>query len=650
MALAVLAGVVSIAGPAAAVAPAATGGGSDLIIIDEPDDENATSSAPLARMKPAEVQRRALLEPQLARAQRLRPGSSVRLRYLPVSHRWRVSVRDRGSSVTLALVEIDDVSGRVVRREELPVTDYPSRSSERQVIDAAVADPRVRRQARQWGGIDTLRARGTLDGCCWEVDFHDPDRRDGDPNQPVIRVDVRDSTREVTGVWTGIQVAWSMARGDRDAFGGDVNRRSVWLPLMLLFALVAIDWARPRSWTNADVAALLALGVSHELFLQGRIEWSTPLALPPLLWLLGRMSWLFVRGLPPQRPPLEPRRRLTRLALRPVPTMLIVVLCVALAGLRIGLTLDGGNIIDVGYAGVAGARLELEGRAPWNQMPEDVPHGDTYGPANYLGYVPLTAALDDPVSNSWGGELPAAQWTSIVADLLCALVLAFIGWRWISPRGAALLAAGWLASPWTTWAMASGVNDALLALPLLLAFAVLPRASLRGLFVGVATMVKFAPLVALAPMLHVGARRRPRQALIAIAGAAIVIVAGLWWVTFRLDGSPAQDLRLFWDRTIGFQAERGSPFSIWGLYGWQTAQRVAQGLVVAGLVAACVRPRMRSAWQVAAGVAAAIIAAQLVVTHWFYLYVPWFVGFVLLVVVAARERPVPGARPDMLDA
>ncbi|MCZ4495607.1 MAG: hypothetical protein JWM25_190, partial [Thermoleophilia bacterium] len=53
-------------------------------------------------------------------------------------------------------------------------------------------------------------------------------------------------------------------------------------------------------------------------------------------------------------------------------------------------------------------------------------------------------------------------------------------------------------------------------------------------------------------------------------------------------------------------------------------QRVAQGLVALAIV-----------------VAALLIAVQLVVTHWFYLYIPWFLGFTLLVLVAARERPAP---------
>lgn len=605
---------------------------------------------PLAQLDADRVEELARAHPDASLGLRLRPGARVDVRFLPGSRSWTVEVRDRGSGTLLAMVEIDDRSSGVLGSFTLPLADYPPRHSEREAIDAAIADSRVRRAAGRWGGLERLRARGSWEGCCWEVDFFAPAREDGSPEDPVLRVDVRDSSLTVTGVWTGLRIPWSMARGDREAFGGDVNERYVWLPLMLLFVLVAVDWRRARSWFSADVAALVLLGVSHELFLQGRVEWSVPLAVPPLLWLATRMAWLFARGLPPQAEPAPARRRLARVALRPVPTRLLVVLCVALAGMRIGLALDGGNVIDVGYAGVAGARLELAGSAPWGGMPDDNPRGDTYGPANYLAYVPATALLDDAGADEWGEPLPAAQATAIAADLACALLLALVGWRWISRRAGVLLTAGWLACPWTTWALASAVNDALVACVLLAAFALLRRPAARGALLGVAAMVKFAPIVALAPMLHAGSRRRLRQALLTVGGAVGAIAAGLAWVVFRLDRDPLADLHLFWERTVGFQLGRGSPFSVWGLYGWDRPQLAAQALVAALLLAACALPRARDAWQVAAGIAAALIAVQLVATHWFYLYVPWFVGFVLLVLVAARERPAACARADMLAA
>jgi hypothetical protein len=602
---------------------------------------------PLARLATSEVRELALARPELARAARLRPGAVVKVQFYVETGTWSVSVSTRGGSPVLASVVVDDATGDVVDTCVLPLGDYPPRLTEREAIDAAVADRRVRREARAWGGVRELRAAGSIDGCCWEIDLFDPDRADGDPQRPVIRVDVQDASRTVTGVWTGYQVSWSMARGDREAFGGDVNTPVIWIGLLVLFMMVVVDWSRLRSWANADALALVAFAASWEAFVRGHLEWSVPLALAPLVWLLARMTWLFVRGVPLPRPATSPRTRLGRIARRPVPLMLLVVACVAIAGVRIGLTLDGGNVIDVGYAGVAGARLELEGDGPWGNMPADIGRGDTYGPANYLAYVPATRLLDDRDTDAFGTGLPAAQATAIAADLGCALLLALIGWRWISRRGGVLLALGWLTCPWTTLVVASGANDALVALALLAAFAALRHASLRGAFVAVAAMVKFPPIVVLVPMLHVGMRRRGRQALLVAAGASVALALGAAWITWRLDGGAFDDLRLFWDRTVAFQASRDSPFSPWGLYDIESAQFVARVLVVLGLVAAALRPRVRDAWQVAAGVAAALAAVQLLADHWFYLYLPWFVPFVLLVLIARRERLAPSGA-DML--
>jgi hypothetical protein len=573
----------------------------------------------------------------------------VRVRWLADQARWRVSVRSRSDATTLALVELDDATGEIVRREALPPGELPARHTEREAIDAAVADREVRAAAREWGGVEALRAAGRIDGCCWEVDLFQPDRTDGDPADPVVRVDVHDASLEVSGVWTGIQIPWSMARGEREGFGGDVNRPGVWYALCALFALVVVDWRRLRSLANLDALALLAFAASYEAFVRGAVEWSVPLAVPPLAWLTVRMAWLFARGVPAAPPPREPRTRLQRLALRRVPTVLLVVLCVLLAGIRIGLTVEGGNVIDVGYAGVAGARLELEGTAPWGNMPDDVRRGDTYGPANYLAYVPATALLDDP-GDSFGTGLPAAQATSIAADLAAASLLLLIGWRWLGRRAGVLLVAGWLACPWTTLVMAAGANDSLVAVALLAAFAALPRAWLRGGFVALAALVKVAPAIALAPLLHAGTRARLRQSIAAAAGFAVVLALGIAWAAWRLHtGSLGSDLHLLWERTVAFQAGRDSPFSPWGMYDLHLPQQLLRVAVVAGAVLACVRPRARDAWQVAAGIAALLAAVQLTAGHWFYLYLPWLVPFVLIVLVARRERPgPPPAAPDML--
>jgi hypothetical protein len=94
---------------------------------------------------------------------------------------------------------------------------------------------------------------------------------------------------------------------------------------------------------------------------------------------------------------------------------------------------------------------------------------------------------------------------------------------------------------------------------------------------------------------------------------------------------PDGGLRELYDRSIGYQASRPSPFSIWGqvdsLDWLQTALKVAAAGLA--LLVAFV-PRRIDLRQTAALGAAVLIAIQLVATHWFYLYVVWFVPFVLV--------------------
>jgi len=73
----------------------------------------------------------------------------------------------------------------------------------------------------------------------------------------------------------------------------------------------------------------------------------------------------------------------------------------------------------------------------------------------------------------------------------------------------------------------------------------------------------------------------------------------------------------------------------------RTVVRIA-GLALAVLVAFV--PRRRTAVQVAALAGAVLIAVQLGVTHWFYLYIPWFFPLVMIAVLGRMGPPerVPG--------
>ena len=98
----------------------------------------------------------------------------------------------------------------------------------------------------------------------------------------------------------------------------------------------------------------------------------------------------------------------------------------------------------------------------------------------------------------------------------------------------------------------------------------------------------------------------------------------------------------FYDRTLGFQSSRGSPFSIWGqdhsLETVQTAVKLGV-IALAGFVAFF--PKRRTLAQSAALAAAVIVAAQITVEHWFYLYIPWFFPLALVALTAGPRRNGP---------
>jgi hypothetical protein len=134
----------------------------------------------------------------------------------------------------------------------------------------------------------------------------------------------------------------------------------------------------------------------------------------------------------------------------------------------------------------------------------------------------------------------------------------------------------------------------------------------------------------------------PRRLLSYLVGLAIAaLLTG--WVLF-LDGMDG--LRAFWSRTVGYQAERESPFSIWGQYDWLQPVHVAVGaLVVLAALLVLRWPRRLDLVQWAAISAALLIGFELVLTHWFYLYIPWFLPLVILVVVPDWPDPDPMPNP-----
>ncbi|HEY0344512.1 MAG TPA: glycosyltransferase 87 family protein, partial [Solirubrobacteraceae bacterium] len=243
-----------------------------------------------------------------------------------------------------------------------------------------------------------------------------------------------------------------------------------------------------------------------------------------------------------------------------------------------------------------------------------------------------------PWSGSWD-SLPAAHAAAIVFDLLACLLCFLVGRRVRGPTLGIALAYAWAAYPFTLYTQMSNANDALVAVLVLAAVWAAGSAPARGAFVALAGLTKFAPL-ALAPLF--ATYPRPRVRTIALFAAGFVAAAALAFAPVLAHN----DLRSFWKATIAFQSERGSPFSIWGLYdpdvSWlDSVQRAVQiGTVILALALAFV-PRRRDLVGLAACAAAILIALQLGVTHWFYLYIPWFFPLVMLALLQTAALAPP---------
>jgi hypothetical protein len=469
---------------------------------------------------------------------------------------------------------------------------------------------------------------------------------------------VDDRSGLVTEAWTGPQVAWKMARGGPGAFGGrDINKPIVWFGFCLVFLVGLADLRRPLSLRNLDLIALLSFAASLWFFNRGDIFTSVPLAYPPLLYVIARMAWIGTTArLKPSRPVW--------------PVWVLVAASVFLAGFRIGLNIETSNVIDVGYAGVIGADRIVHGEAPYGHMPvqgnlkacgpadaegeirERVQtngrceasndRGDTYGPVSYLAYVPGYAFF------GWTGkwdDLPAAHFTSLAFDVLCMLGLALVGWRFGGQRLAATLPFAWAAYPFTQYASNSNTNDTILPALLIFGFFFAAQPALRGGFAALAGWTKFAALV-IAPLWATYPEWNTRRVARYIVG--YLVGSALAFSVLLLEPNVLDAARTFWDRTLGWQLGRESPFSIWdwgqyharGIPDLHLPHQFVKGLLLAGALAAAFVPRRKSPLQLAALTAALIAGFELVLTHWFYLYLPWFFPFAIFALLA-RDRSDP---------
>lgn len=464
----------------------------------------------------------------------------------------------------------------------------------------------------------------------WQVSYY----AKATPLKEIGQVIVDDASGKVTESYVGFKVAWSMARGYPGAFGRKVNSPWVWLPLTFLF--LAPFLMPRRGWRPSllmlDLLVMAAFGISLAYFNDAQINTSVPTAYPLLAYLFARMMWV---GLRRPRGPDGARRGPGGTLPIGVPIAWLAIGVVFLMGFRIGLNVTNSNVIDVGYAGVIGADKLVSGDNLYGGWPKDNEHGDTYGPVAYAAYVPFRQTL------GWSGkwdQLPAAHGAAIAFDLICLALVFLLGRMVRGPSLGVVLAYGWAAFPFTLYSMNCNTNDSLVPLFLLAALLAAGHAGRRGIFIALGGLTKFATL-AVAPLFAMhrtqadvsGATARSRGRTFAAFSLAFAATAAVCLAPVILNG---QSPSLVYDRTLGFQTSRGSPFSVWGLYDKPQLQHAWQAFSVLLAVGLAFVPRRRDIVGLSACAAAIVIALQAGVTHWFYLYIVWFFPLVLFALLA----------------
>jgi hypothetical protein len=490
--------------------------------------------------------------------------------------------------------------------------------SGRQAIRIAAGAEAVREERAE---SPQMRPVAFQRGDDWQVSYF---TGTGPTRTEVAQAIVDDESGRVLGAWHDQQLGAPLARGYSGAIAQKVNAPYVWLPLCLLFLAPFIDPRRPFRLLHLDLLVLLGLSVSLLFLNRGEVTASVPLVYPVLGYVFLRMLWAGFR--PRSRPgPLIPV----------LPVSWLAIGCVVLVCARVVLNVADSQVIDIGVAGVVGADRIGHGEELYNGgfAPGIGIRGDVYGPFNYLAYVPFEAVF--PWNGHWG-DVAAAHAAAIAFDLLTALGLLALGRR-LRPGadGRTLgiaLAFGWLAYPFTLYTMNANANDSLIAAIGVGAMLALASPGVRGAIAAAGSAAKFGP-AAVAPLFATGTgERRWRSAI--VFGIAFGAVSALLILPFLPDGG----LREVYDRTLGYQASRSSPFSAWGLApSLEFLRPVARAGAIALALAVALWPARKTPAQVAALAAAVLIAVQLGATHWFYFYVVWFLPLVLAALFVAQR-------------
>ena len=148
--------------------------------------------------------------------------------------------------------------------------------------------------------------------------------------------------------------------------------------------------------------------------------------------------------------------------------------------------------------------------------------------------------------------------------------------------------------------------------------------------------MKLYPLV-LGPLWisYEGFKRKPIVDFL-LGGAGVVLLT--FWVVV-LDGHPFEAARLFYQKTLAFQDDRVSPWTIYTqVPEISFLQKPVTAIVIFLSILVAFVPRKKSLRRLAALSAALVIAFELTVNYWFYAYITWFEPFVFLSLLLATNH------------
>ena len=261
---------------------------------------------------------------------------------------WTVTMHVPNRATPVATFTVDASTGKLLGGARLP--DFPRHTSDR-AIAIARASPKIHDWLSRYGKTTTIVDE---DASANRFTVHFDAGSYGEVAQAVVD----DTTGKVVSAWTGPQVAWTMARGYKHAFGA-AHQRSEDLdrPLPRSSSSGCSTGGACSSWRTLDLLMLLAPSISLAYFNAGLVFWSVPLVYPPLVYLLGRLAWIGLRS--ERRPAIAGS----------LPIWILAGAAIFLIGFRGGLDRYDSNVIDVGYAGVVGADRLINGDTPYGTFP-----------------------------------------------------------------------------------------------------------------------------------------------------------------------------------------------------------------------------------------------------------------------------------------